>query len=589
MNRRNSIAFRLCAVCCAPFCNLTGCPAMAATIVDEQGQPVAQFESMLNTADQGCTRWEKGIDGVYESHDGFREAQVVDLLVRAEGYASTIVRFAGDKRKDISNPDVKVTLKRGLPVELRFQLPEGMKWPKDARPEVYFADIHWRATIMRQPSNRKQYKSGAAELDFGMLVTPAGANTFKVQLAADKPPFYVAIHQPGFLQFFEGGPFTMADVKEGVLNVTIPKPLRLAISFKADGAPESLPFNEVYINVLMKLAGTKESYIDAASETFKSPNDATLSLNDLVPGDYRYLVSTTPKPDTKPLVGDKVNPGSFFAADLINLKAGGSEKIDVKYEPPNLEAARGDRTAVLHIQMPDGSPAVGKEISVDYIDEHYRAMPVFSGRVPKDGTVTLDNLTDRKGKLATSGAYFVQAGEHNLIGYINIADDKKKAEYTYHLPLAVGDTVPDLDLIEVGTGRHMKFADTRGKIVWLEFWATWCGPCQPAMSELVKTVGEHGGEWADTVSIIPLSVDDSVEIVARHVKDRAWDTIPHYWSEAGADKSGFGSTAANTVGVHSVPTAYLVGRDGRILWTGHPLADATGNKTADRIKAVLEK
>jgi hypothetical protein len=109
------------------------------------------------------------------------------------------------------------------------------------------------------------------------------------------------------------------------------------------------------------------------------------------------------------------------------------------------------------------------------------------------------------------------------------------------------------------------------------------------MEELVKTATERGGEWADKVAIVPLSIDDSSEIVARHVKDRAWDKLPHFWSPAGERQTEFSSEAADAFGVHAVPTAYLIGRDGRILWTGSPMASLFGKKPADRIAAALRE
>jgi thiol-disulfide isomerase/thioredoxin len=213
---------------------------------------------------------------------------------------------------------------------------------------------------------------------------------------------------------------------------------------------------------------------------------------------------------------------------------------------------------------------------------------VFDGTTSEDGTITVEHLSAQDSASSPATMYGVRTGRES-IGYIRFTDDKKTAEMTFRMPLVEGDMVPDLDLVEVGTDRQTKLSDQRGKIVWLEFWATWCGPCQPAMAELVKEVGEHGSEWADKVSIIPLSVDDTTEVVIRHTKDRAWDKLPHYWSARNEDRGGFGSSAAGAFGVHGVPHAYLIGRDGRILWSGHPMGIGGGKKPADLIADALAK
>ena len=93
------------------------------------------------------------------------------------------------------------------------------------------------------------------------------------------------------------------------------------------------------------------------------------------------------------------------------------------------------------------------------------------------------------------------------------------------------------------------------------------------MAELVKSYGEHREEWEGKVAVVPVSVDDTSDVVVRHTKDRGWDVFPQYWTEA-KDRTNFGSSAASQLGVNGVPTAYIIGPDGKIRWTGHP-ASAT--------------
>jgi thiol-disulfide isomerase/thioredoxin len=558
--------------------------ARAIQVVDEEGRPVASFECMVNTSDQGCSRWTAGSAGTATVMT-FPEAKVIDLLVRAEGYASTIERFAGDRLAAFSDPNTKVVLKRGMRVELRLDTADGVDLPDDLKPEVYFADIEWRASIMRQPANRDRYAKGAPELDFNMLVKPVGTGKFELQLADDTRPFFVAIHHDGFLRFFEVGPFTMADVKDKILTVKVPKPARLDLKFDASAAKDDALPKGIRFDVLQKRPGGSGGYLQVAQEKRDSVKDASLSIADLVPGEYRYTVVTDLDRASQPIRIGEVHPGPFHDVGFVTLGDGETKVVDVKFVPLDMDVTRGDRTAIVHILKPNKEPAAGKKANVAYIDEHYGPIVVFNGEVPDNGTITLEKIAPGKRNALGYSGYSVQVGDESL-GRFDFAEDEKQKEISFRLPVGVGDEAPDLELIDVSTGKHTRLSSFRGKTVWLEFWATWCGPCQPAMAELVKSYGEHRDEWVDNVAVVPVSVDDTSEVVVQHTKDRGWDVFPHFWSERLEDRTSFGSSAASQFGVNGVPTAFLIGTDGKIRWTGHPAGATQKDKSlAEFIKS----
>ena len=66
---------------------------------------------------------------------------------------------------------------------------------------------------------------------------------------------------------------------------------------------------------------------------------------------------------------------------------------------------------------------------------------------------------------------------------------------------------PPFSLTDI-TGRPLKLSDYRGKVVMLDFWATWCGPCRveiPGFVELQRQYGEQG------LAVIGISMDNSPE------------------------------------------------------------------------------
>ena len=198
--------------------------------VDEEGKPVSKLQAMIHTAEAGYGPWVDGGEGIVFL-GGPREYRgaALDVLVRADGFASAVARFEGEQRDKLSKGEATITLRRGNPVQLQFNLPEKMTWPKGTLPETYFDNMQERVRIMRQSVNRR---SGVV-VDFNILnLREIGDGRFEFRLAEETPRFHTAIHAPGFLQFFEAGSFKLADVKNGKLEIDVPSPAAVEVSFE---------------------------------------------------------------------------------------------------------------------------------------------------------------------------------------------------------------------------------------------------------------------------------------------------------------------------------------------------------------------
>lgn len=361
-------------------------------VVGEDGNAVPNAEAMLHTADQGSGLWKRGRGGLIFLGGAWEfRGSALQLLVRADGYASTIAHFAGAQRERLSKGEATITLRRGETVQLRFNVAEGMTWPEGTLPEVYFDDLQERMRIMRQPSNRRPGMIS----DFNVLdLRDVGAGRFEFQLADDTPRFHVAVHAPGFLQFFETGPFTQADMKNGSLEIDLPRPATIDVSFEPGGQGEAASlFKSASIGVLWQLQGN--SYLQVA-DTVGASTTPRLKLTDLAPGHYLVDVRTQPTDDRQPLPGAEINAGAYQDRKVLTLKSGQSERIDFRSVPYDPNAFRGTRKAVLHIATPDGKPAKGREVSVTRFDGHYGSQVVFSGSVPESGDISLTGITDAK-------------------------------------------------------------------------------------------------------------------------------------------------------------------------------------------------
>ena len=135
------------------------------------------------------------------------------------------------------------------------------------------------------------------------------------------------------------------------------------------------------------------------------------------------------------------------------------------------------------------------------------------------------------------------------------------AKYVNIMPkrgVDVGDMAPEMTLVDTnGVKKIVSFKDFKGKVVLLDFWASWCGPCRKENPNVVKAYQEYKDKGFTIVSI---SLDENAGAWKKAIqKDRLiWNT--HY-----SDLKGWSSGAAKIYKVSSIPNTFLVGPDGKIV------------------------
>jgi len=96
----------------------------------------------------------------------------------------------------------------------------------------------------------------------------------------------------------------------------------------------------------------------------------------------------------------------------------------------------------------------------------------------------------------------------------------------------------------------------------IDFWATWCPPCQRPMQHNQDMLTEHGDKWAGKVKIIGLSIDADAATVTNHINNKGW-TAPTHYHRANSDCS-------DVYQVRGVPHVLIVDKSGKIVFKGHP-------------------
>jgi thiol-disulfide isomerase/thioredoxin len=150
------------------------------------------------------------------------------------------------------------------------------------------------------------------------------------------------------------------------------------------------------------------------------------------------------------------------------------------------------------------------------------------------------------------------------------ADAPAKAEVT----LKVGDPAPAMDVAKWVKGEPVAKFEA-GKVYIVEFWATWCGPCKVSIPHLTELAKKLEGK----AMVIGISIWESKDAADDAHLEKVADFVQKMGAKMdyviGADgKAGAVAKAwMEAAGQSGIPTAFIVGKDGRIAWIGSPMAN----------------
>jgi len=113
---------------------------------------------------------------------------------------------------------------------------------------------------------------------------------------------------------------------------------------------------------------------------------------------------------------------------------------------------------------------------------------------------------------------------------------------------------PDVSVVSLANGSTLKLSDLKGKVVLLNFWATWCPPCREEIPSMMKLNSLMAGKPFQMVAI---SVDEGGKPAVESFFKESGFSLPAYVDESGA--------SAKSYGVTGIPESFVIDKQGVIV------------------------
>lgn len=561
-------------------------PVLTVQVLDESGNPVpnaavglyGRFGDRKGRGSVSDPAWLKtGADGKVAfpplpipEHREFTERYYAEwqLLVSAPNYLPVRATL---RAAEVKGKTHTVRLQRGRPLEILVRNETGKPLPEPLKLAVFrLHEEEVEAFDYMEYRYRHTKELGFEHLGFEIHsqfgLESLGEGRYRCSLPEDhKTPLLVIVHHPGFLRGF----YTRIEpdaIQQGRAEIRLPKPCTLTIEADVSRAPADA--YQRFVLQISAVVRAGEGYTPFGYNLLEErvEKQRTITLDDLAPDSYGVELMGEPKElgyDEEKQQFKYAAEWFFTRAPCKNLTPDAPQRIQLVYAPPDVSLYRGDQQLTITVTMPDGKPAANQPYKLKVRDDSGRELTVLEGALDAEGRATLTQLKEQ-----VPYELYV-ANRNEQAGAIYLGDTSRPQPTRFQVPPSVGDRAPDITLHALEGNATKRLSDYKGKWIYLDFWATWCGPCRSAMEKLKTELPQLKERYKDSLVALTVSIDDSPNPVKPYLEKMGlWGQCEHFWAGAG----GWLSPASRAFGVSGVPTAVVINPDGVIVWRGHPMS-----------------
>ncbi len=145
--------------------------------------------------------------------------------------------------------------------------------------------------------------------------------------------------------------------------------------------------------------------------------------------------------------------------------------------------------------------------------------------------------------------------------------------YAKKMSLAPGNVAPPFTCIDLD-GKEVSLSDFKGKYVYLDFWATWCGGCRMDMPYLKKLQSEYKDK---NIVFVSISLDRNIQNLKDFINEKKMEGINLF-----VGNKGFDSDVARSYQVFGIPSYKLIDKEGIIIDAG------ALRPSSDEIRKVID-
>ena len=218
--------------------------------------------------------------------------------------------------------------------------------------------------------------------------------------------------------------------------------------------------------------------------------------------------------------------------------------------------------------------SLGQKITTTLISAKEEPVDLAVFEVPKDYTdmtqpETTPEMKQKEGEMAADTKRWLQQQP--------VTPEMKQRQMEaqkIQAALAAGVKFPDFNEKDTA-GKPLAIANYKGKVVLIDFWATWCGPCRAELPNVIATYKKYHNQGFE---IIGISLDQDQAKLIGFTKDMNM-TWPQYF-----DDQGWQNKLAVKYGIESIPATYLLDGNGRIIGR-----DLRGDELTQAVAKALGK